>query len=293
MIERLLNNIGTVREIRGVEVSTVNGIPLSESSKLVIADLILKKERGVKKTYWKLDFNKYQLFWMTKNLPRDYEFYQKVIGSEIEEDNVVVMDGVRPVKKIESERDLMGKDSKRYSKRISGRKNKINMIDYEDMIIETVSKDYYKTLIWIYAYYTRGLSSIDNTFFFKWHYPPTVRQLYLASLDIYEKGFFSSRGRLMLNPLQQLVTVLPPQSKKIIPDLMAQKLISLGEREAELADLSPQKVKLELEGAKADFKPYALVPPIDIDRVVRSVEKLVRVKNTDPLLFVREIDLEY
>lgn len=254
MVERLLNDIGTPRIIRGEEVMSVNGIPLNNSSKLLIADLVLKEESGVKKTQWKLNFNEYQLFWLTKNLPRDYDFYRKVLTSADE---------------------------------------KFNTLDYEDFVVSEVSQGYYKTILWIYAYYTRGLSAVDTRFFYKWHYPPTIKQLYLASLNTYERGFYGSRNRLLLNPLQQLLTVLPPQSKNIIPDPMARKMISLGEREAELADLTPNKVKLELEGAKADFKPYALVPPINVERVVKSSERFIRLSKTDPLLLIKTVDLEY
>lgn len=122
--------------------------------------------------------------------------------------------------------------------------------------VEQVCHEYFRGMEWVFKYYTSGIPS------WSWSYPffyaPFAKEM-MESLDTYVSKPFQL-GRPM-EPFRQLLSILPPQSKELIP----QKLWSIIEK-------FPKDIKVDLAGKKFEWQGIVLVPPLtDFDKEYREI----------------------
>lgn len=109
-----------------------------------------------------------------------------------------------------------------------------------------VCHDFFWGMEWVFKYYTLGVPSWD------WEYPhsysPFAKEM-CDALDTYQtRPFVLGRP---IKPFLQLLTILPPQSKGLLPK-------PLGD----LLDGLPTEVKLDLSGKKFEWQAVAILPPL-------------------------------
>lgn len=123
-------------------------------------------------------------------------------------------------------------------------------------------------MAWVYTYYTQGTDAINNTFIYRHHYAPLLSDLAViaGSLDSVD-GYLAPAEQDPVNPIYQLLAVLPKKSKALVPV----EVRVLLEPESPIADRYPDKALIERDGLDADWQGIVLLPFVDIDRIIMAV----------------------
>ena len=123
-------------------------------------------------------------------------------------------------------------------------------------------------MAWVYTYYTQGTAAINNTFIYRHHYAPLLSDLAViaGSLDSVD-GYLAPPEQDPVNPIYQLLAVMPKKSKALVPV----KVRSLLEPESPIADRYPDKALIERDGLDNTWQGIVLLPFVDIDRIIMAV----------------------
>ena len=132
-----------------------------------------------------------------------------------------------------------------------------------------VCASYVKGLCWVLRYYYQGVPSW--TWFYAHHYAPPASDLIGAPWDR-ETATAIIRFELgePFSPLEQLTAVLPPLSSAALPPPLAALMTSPA---SPLADCFPATLKLDLNGANANWKAVVLLPFLDARRLRAAFEQ--------------------
>jgi len=130
-----------------------------------------------------------------------------------------------------------------------------------DETIEEICHQYFQGMQWVLSYYTRGVPN------WKWHFthhyapPASVLAVHMDSFK------FKSYGRTIPStPFQQLMSVLPPQSAKLIPPPLCNYLL---DENSPLKKHCPAELVIDLAGKRREWEGIVLLPMVDFD-VVRK-----------------------
>lgn len=72
-------------------------------------------------------------------------------------------------------------------------------------------------------------------------------------------------------PLAQLLSVLPPQSKQLVPPPYAELMVSTS---SPVYDAFPTDFSLDLNGKRAEWEAIALLPFIDEERLLAAIGEI-------------------
>ncbi|KAI1869034.1 uncharacterized protein JN550_006021 [Neoarthrinium moseri] len=126
-----------------------------------------------------------------------------------------------------------------------------------------VARAYTEGLAWVLRYYFQGCPSWE--WFYPYHYAPFAQDFVdLGKMEInFEKGRIS-------RPFEQLLSVQPAASKHVLPsefhDLMTNP-------DSEIIDFYPEDFEVDLNGKKMAWQGVALLPFIDMPRLLAAAEK--------------------
>lgn len=140
----------------------------------------------------------------------------------------------------------------------------------EKLNISTVSQvrslchEYIRGLQWVITYYTSGIP--DWNWKFKEHYGPFVSDL-AVHLRTYENTPFTLSTN-SIPPFLQLLCVLPPSSKKLLPN----ELQPIYETRKELFQ---EKVTVDLEGKRREYEVIVLVEDPNVDELRKEYYKYI------------------
>ncbi|PKS06873.1 hypothetical protein jhhlp_006949 [Lomentospora prolificans] len=126
-----------------------------------------------------------------------------------------------------------------------------------------VAEAYVEGLAWVLLYYFQGCPSWE--WYYPYHYAPFAQDF--VNLDKMEIKF--EKGRIS-RPFEQLMSVLPAASRHALPavfhDLMTNE-------DSEIIDFYPEEFEIDLNGKKMAWQGVALLPFIDMPRLLNAVEK--------------------
>ncbi len=145
-----------------------------------------------------------------------------------------------------------------------------NISDYQDKHIVRMSNEYFRGLLWVTKYYFEYCPD------WQWQYPyshaPFLSDVALVynnkNIDINSYKFINSTPS---NPFTQLLAVLPPRCKDLLP-VSYRSLVS--SEESPIIDMYPIKVELDMINKDNYFKCIPYIPIVDIDRINMSIENL-------------------
>lgn len=140
-----------------------------------------------------------------------------------------------------------------YNKKIRETSNEKN--------IEKVVTDYIQGLDWVYKYYTQGCPS------FRWCYPHYYAPLMIDFKKHIVESFHIEYSKKDKNPhykYQQLLAILPPKSRDLLPQQFANLLV---DDNSPIIDLYPQKFEIDYEGKYQAYQGIAILPLVDYDRL--------------------------
>lgn len=127
--------------------------------------------------------------------------------------------------------------------------------------VENICRDYLECLSWILSYYYTGIKSWD--FYYPHHYSPFAKDLIkVSSLDF---NFVLGKP---LRPLEQLMAVMPPLSKELIPAPM-QVLFK------EFQEFYPEDVRIDMFDRLLAWQGVALLPFLDIKAMLPRVRDII------------------
>eukprot|EP01114_Cavostelium_apophysatum_P014830 TRINITY_DN3939_c0_g1_i1.p1 TRINITY_DN3939_c0_g1~~TRINITY_DN3939_c0_g1_i1.p1 ORF type:complete len:1028 (+),score=267.90 TRINITY_DN3939_c0_g1_i1:154-3237(+) len=124
--------------------------------------------------------------------------------------------------------------------------------------------DYIRGIYWVLNYYHNGC--ISWPWYFEYHYAPLIsdlRNLKEVSLE-FEFG-------QPFKPYQQLLAVLPPESKDCLPVPYQRLMLDPA---SPIADFYPASFELDSNGKKNEWEYVALLPFIDQDRLVKASDSI-------------------
>ncbi len=127
---------------------------------------------------------------------------------------------------------------------------------------EALVKEYIIGLQWVFAYYFRGVPSWD--WYFPEHYAPFSSDL--VRIDRFKANFVLGEP---FKPIWQLMAVLPPQSAHALPEA-CRKLMT--DPNSPLAEFYPLDFKEDPNGKKMTWQWIALLPFIDVKRLVDAIK---------------------
>ncbi|OAA33665.1 5'-3' exoribonuclease 2 [Moelleriella libera RCEF 2490] len=125
-----------------------------------------------------------------------------------------------------------------------------------------VAKAYVEGLAWVLLYYFQGCPSWE--WYYPYHYAPFAADFHdLPSMEIlFEKGRISK-------PFEQLMSVLPAASRHALPEVFHPLMT---EEDSEIIDFYPEDFEVDLNGKKMAWQGVALLPFIDMPRLLAAVQ---------------------
>ncbi|KAF6831678.1 GTPase-activator protein for Ras-like GTPase [Colletotrichum plurivorum] len=126
-----------------------------------------------------------------------------------------------------------------------------------------VARAYVEGLSWVLLYYFQGCPSWE--WFYPYHYAPFAADFVeLDKMDVqFEKGRISK-------PFEQLMSVLPAASRHALPEVFHDLMLN---EDSEVLDFYPTDFEIDLNGKKMAWQGVALLPFIEMPRLLAAVEK--------------------
>jgi 5'-3' exonuclease len=133
---------------------------------------------------------------------------------------------------------------------------------FQGISVQDVCRDYIIGLLFVGHYYYQGMP--DWLYCYPHYHGPFFHELASYSKAIQSEWIEVKFDRNEpLDPLIQLLCVLPPESKKWLPECV-HKFYELG---SPLLDLYPSEFTVDLDGVENDYEGIVMLPKMDIERV--------------------------
>lgn len=142
-------------------------------------------------------------------------------------------------------------------------KEKMGLNFSDHKAINTLAYRYIEGLQWVLFYYYRGVVSWG--WFYDYHYAPRIGDL----ANVSEMKFDFELGT-PFKPFAQLMGVLPPLSKTLVPAALRDLMTN---PESPLIDFYPMNFEADLNGKKASWEAVVKIPFIEEQRLLHELEK--------------------
>lgn len=126
-----------------------------------------------------------------------------------------------------------------------------------------VAHAYVEGLAWVLQYYFQGCPSWE--WYYPYHYAPFAADFKgITEANVtFEKGIIS-------RPFEQLMSVLPAASRDNLPQIFHNLMT---DEDSEIIDFYPEDFEVDLNGKKMAWQGVALLPFIEMDRLLAAVQK--------------------
>lgn len=151
-------------------------------------------------------------------------------------------------------------------------KNNINYVSDESC--NEMYKQYLTGLQWILLYYIRGTENVNKFWSYTYTQSPMMNDIYLYTKEMIESGK-NIRVSDLLNkptdpnfgPIHQLLSVMPPKSKDLLPKLYRDLLLA----DERLSYIAPHRFNVDYESATSEHEGLAVLPIVDPFQIIRIV----------------------
>jgi 5'-3' exoribonuclease 1 len=132
----------------------------------------------------------------------------------------------------------------------------------------TMCQYYLKGLAWIYNYYTKGTAAISSDYVYRYNHTPLLTDIAGVLNQIKRvDGYMAQPNQVVLNPVHQLLSVLPLKSKSLLP----KEVQHLMSKDSPISDMYPETAITEMDGKNADWQGLVIIPFVDPMRVIEAV----------------------
>ncbi|KAJ9131599.1 5'-3' exoribonuclease [Coniochaeta hoffmannii] len=126
-----------------------------------------------------------------------------------------------------------------------------------------VARAYVEGLAWVLMYYFQGCPS------WEWYYPYHYAPFAADFVDLGKMTISFEKGRIS-RPFEQLMSVLPAASRHSLPEVFHDLMTN---QDSEIIDFYPEEFEIDLNGKKMAWQGVALLPFIEMPRLLAAVEK--------------------
>ncbi|KAM7222100.1 XRN 5'-3' exonuclease N-terminus domain containing protein [Rhypophila decipiens] len=134
-----------------------------------------------------------------------------------------------------------------------------------------VARAYVEGLAWVLMYYFQGCPSWE--WFYPYHYAPFAADF----VDLGKMTINFEKGRIS-RPFEQLMSVLPAASRHAIPEIYHELMTK---DDSEIIDFYPEDFEIDLNGKKMAWQGIALLPFIDMPRLLDAMEPKTKLLSAD------------
>lgn len=182
-------------------------------------------------------------------------------------------------------------DERLHAYKVQYYRTKLEM-DYDPASIRALVFNYIEGMQWVLHYYYEGNSSWG--WFYRYHYAPQISDLN----NISEFAFAFDLGTPFL-PFEQLMGVLPPLSKALIPPAL-QDLMT--DPSSPILDFYPTEFEADMNGKKNSWEAVVKIPFIEEKRLLAAIrnreggmsaDERTRNQHGPPKLFRYDPSLDY
>jgi 5'-3' exonuclease len=163
-------------------------------------------------------------------------------------------------KKMENYKDTVKLGEEGWKSRYYHDKFKVSSTDTEFKSL--IRQSYIEGICWVFSYYYNGCVSWE--WYYPFHYAPFASDL----CEIKDLTIEFKLG-LPFEPVQQLLSVLPPYSSSALPKCLRPLM---HEPLSELSDFYPDTIKLDINGQAYAWMGVNLIPFIDENRIRKAVD---------------------
>jgi 5'-3' exoribonuclease 2 len=136
-----------------------------------------------------------------------------------------------------------------------------------------VARAYVEGLAWVLLYYFQGCPS------WEWYYPYHYAPFAADFVDLGKMKISFEKGRIS-RPFEQLMSVLPAASRHAIPEVFHDLMTK---QDSEIIDFYPEDFEVDLNGKKMVWQGVALLPFIEMNRLLSAVEKKYPLLSSDDI----------
>jgi len=134
--------------------------------------------------------------------------------------------------------------------------------------------DYMTGMSWTLSYYLKSDVGINLMWFYPRYYPPLLSDLAYVSRTPLLKQYQPTPGDQLINPVHQLMAVIPPSSYQVLPEELRHLVNPATSGSSAIGDLYPIDCKLDLEVDSSVEEAPLLVPFPDINRIIAIADRL-------------------
>lgn len=146
--------------------------------------------------------------------------------------------------------------------------------------IDTMVKSYLTTIGWVFEYYIRGSLSVNLKWYYNYYTAPLFSDIYsyLSRVTLVELAsdignYLPPMDNSFLNVFQQLLSILPVKSIKLVPKELQFLMIS---QESPIIDYYPETFIVDYELKNREYKGIAILPFVDPKRIIDAINNNVR-----------------
>jgi 5'-3' exonuclease len=171
-----------------------------------------------------------------------------------------------------------------------------------------MSTQYLRGIAWNYAYYLGGTYGANVYWFYNYYKAPlfmdvvAVLRLNLAKqepLQVSDQpwnlesqeiidGWQYQEGTYLINPIHQLLAVLPKSSRRLLP----REVVSLISSRSPIADYYPENFVIDMDGITKTHLGVAILPFVDPNRIIEAVMSHSRFQENIVKLYQPTLDIE-
>ena len=137
--------------------------------------------------------------------------------------------------------------------------------------IVNMIKEYLIGIAWVFRYYALGMEFVNNDYVYRNHYAPLISDIALVAkkVEVDKESYYFNPTALEINPVHQLLAILPLQAK----DLLPQEVLHLCRSDSIIGDYFPLSVVIERDGMNTDWQGTVLVNFVDMSRIIDAVNR--------------------
>lgn len=152
-------------------------------------------------------------------------------------------------------------------------------LSYDEQDIDVMCSEYLKMFSWVQRYYFYG--DVKWDMYYPYHYAPLISDINaflskhkIETIEPVLNKVISSDPKIKgdYNMLHQLLAILPPASKDLIPEYM--KLL-MGPY-SYISDLYPEEISVDKDGTRSEMMYVYLLPFADMSRIMYASENYIK-----------------
>lgn len=136
--------------------------------------------------------------------------------------------------------------------------------------IADVCRDYFTGLTWVLNYYTTGKK--DWLWFYQHYYSPFIFDMKLNINELKKVNeCINYENNRSLDPFMQLLCVLPPSEKKLLPRCLRELM-----ENSDISKYYVKEFKIDYRLKKYDWQGIPILPVLNVDEVKKEYKKHIR-----------------